>query len=134
MFLFIKIDTSKNELLCSTEYVGIGELVEIYQNGMATPMQIVGRTLQKIQDPNLFEVCQAYGNQEAIGKRYAMAEDCIFRVMKKTMSGTRRRKFSAAEKSIVDLEHDSDFKEKKVIKAKTGSVRKKTPRKKSKKT
>lgn len=133
MFLFIKIDQAKNQLLCSTEFVGIGELVELWQTGKATPPQIGGKVLRKVADPNLFEVRWAYESQDFVGKQYSLAEDCVFRVMMKKMSGTRRRKFAQVEKKIVDTEHDGDFKETKVVKAKTGSVRKRPTKTKKKK-
>jgi hypothetical protein len=127
MFKYLQINTEKNALLCSTELVGVGELVELHQAGEATPMQITGKILKKLADPNLFVIHATYETQDFVGKKYSLAENCIFRVAFKTMSGTRRRKFSEFEKFIVNTEHGPDFKdtEVKVVKAKTGSVRKK---------
>jgi hypothetical protein len=45
----------------------------------------------------------------------------------------RRRKVGKDEKSIVDLEKGIDWKERKINRAKTGSVRKKRKKKKTKK-
>jgi hypothetical protein len=126
MFRSIVINTKKNILLCDTELVGIGELVELFSLGenRDTPPQIMGKILKKVSDPNLFEVYEAYDSQDYVGKRYLVEADCIFRILMKTMGGTRRRKFSEAEKHITNVEHDNSYQEKKVIKAKTGSVRK----------
>ena len=98
-------------------------------------MQIGGKLLKKIADPNLFEVKQAYESQEFVGKQYSVGPDCVFRVLMKNMSGTRRRRFSDYEKKIINTENDGDYEDKKVVKAKTGSVRarKKTTKKAGKK-
>lgn len=133
MFKFISIDTEKNILLCSTELVGVGELALMHVSGEATPMQLGGKILKKIADPNLFEVKQAYESQEFVGKQYSVGPDCVFRVLMKNMSGTRRRRFSDYEKKIINTENEGDYEDKKVVKAKTGSVRarKKTTKKKT---
>ena len=133
MFKHLLIDVRRNMLLCSTDLVGVGERVELHApgDGGATPIQITGKILKKVDDPNLFEIETAYDSQEFVGKRYHVEQDCIFRILTKTIGGTRRRKFARDERKIVNLENDEDFVERKVVKAKTGSVRKK--RKKAKK-
>lgn len=133
MFKFLSIDTEKNILLSSTELVGVGELAEMYVSGEATPMQINGKILKKVADPNLFEIKQAYESQEFVGKQYSVGPDCVFRILMRNMSGTRRRRFSEYEKKIVNTENEGDYEDKKVVKAKTGSVRtrKKTAKKKA---
>lgn len=123
MFKFLSIDTEKNVLLCDTELVGVGELAEMHVSGEATPMQINGKIMKKIADPNLFEIKQAYESQEFVGKQYSVGPDCVFRVLMRNMSGTRRRRFSECEKKIVNMENEGDYEDKKVVKAKTGSVR-----------
>jgi hypothetical protein len=127
MFKHLSIDPNKNLLLCSTDLVGVGERVELHAPGGtgATPIQIAGKIMKKVADPNLFEVETSYDSQEFVGKRYYVEQDCVFRVLTKSIGGTRRRKFAKDEKEIVNLENNDDFIEKKVVKAKTGSVRKK---------
>jgi hypothetical protein len=130
MFKFLSIDTEKNVLLCSTELVGVGELTELHVSGDATPMQINGKILKKVADPNLFEVKQAYESQEFVGKQYSVGPDCVFRILMRNISGSRRRRFSDDEKKIINTENDGDFEDKKVVKAKTGSVRSRKKKKK----
>jgi len=135
MFKHVLIDPSKNMLLCNTDLVGVGERVELHAPGGtgATPIQIAGKILKKVADPNLFQVETSYDSQEFVSKKYRVEQDCVFRILTKTIGGTRRRKFAADEREIVNLEHDEDYVEKKVVKAKTGSVRKKRKKKKKSK-
>jgi hypothetical protein len=123
-FKLLTIDTEKNLLLCDTTLVGKDELVEINKPDDVTPPQACGRILRKISDPNLYEVTTAYDGHEALGRQYELGPKCVLRVVMRNLSGRRRRKFTDDEKGIVDLERDENFKEKKVSRAKTGSVRK----------
>jgi hypothetical protein len=127
MFKYLMVDPEKNMLLCSTDLVGIGEIVEIHSlgEGSGTPPQITGKILRKVADPNCFQVQVAYDSHEYVGKKYPADPRCIFRILIRTVGGTRRRKFAKDEKVIVNMEKGENFKEKKVTKAKTGSVRKK---------
>jgi len=129
IFRMMSIDTEHNRLLCNTPLVGMGEVVEVYDPGDAPP-QAVGRLLQKIKDPNVFVVNVSYDGHEAIGKQYEFGERCVFRVVLRNTSGARRRKFAKEEKAIVNMERGDDFVEKKVVRAKTGSVRAKRKKKK----
>lgn len=123
MFKSITIDTEQNKLLCSTELVGKGELVEIFSSDENSPPQASGRILQKLQDPNVFVVYISYDSSDAVGRRYILGEHCIFRILKKNLSGKRRRKFAREEAIIVDMEKGDDFVDRKINRAKTGSVR-----------
>lgn len=129
VFRTITIDSDYNRLLCNSPLVGIGEIVEVYEQGAAPP-QSVGRLLQKIKDPNVFVVNVSFDGHEAIGKQYEIGESCVFRVVYRNASGSRRRKFAREEKSIINTERGEDFQEDKIVRAKTGSVR--TKRKKRK--
>lgn len=124
MFKCIVIDSEYNKLLCNTNLVGKGELVEIHSLDEDTPPQATGKVLQKISDPNYFIVHNGY-DIDADGLKYKIGEKCILRVLSKNKSGSRKRRFSKDEKIIVNIESGPNFKEKKIIKAKTGSVRKK---------
>jgi len=124
----LTIDSEHNRLLCNTPLVGLGEIVEVFEPADSPP-QAVGRLLQKIKDPNVFVVNVSYDGHEAIGKQYEFSDRCVFRVVLKNASGSRRRKFSKEEKSIVSTEKGDDFVESKIVRAKTGSVRSKRKRK-----
>lgn len=130
MFRFLTIDSEQNKLLCNTSLVGKNEVVEIYEVDKSSPPQAIGKLLQKIKDPNLFIVHTTFDGHESQGKLYELGERCILRVVARNRSGTRRRKFAVEERNIVDLEKGEKFHEKKVVRAKTGSVRK--PHKKKK--
>lgn len=120
MFKYIVIDQEKNKLLCNSLLVGIGEIAEIYEKSDATPPQATGKILIKIEDPDVFAVCES----DAFAPRYEAGERCIFKILCKNLSGSKRRKFFKEEKAIVNIEHGIDYHEQKVCKAKTGSVRK----------
>ena len=123
MYKHLIIDTSHNKLLCSQDLVGIGELVEIYSPDDNTPPQACSRILRKRSD-GTFIVHSAYDSHESVGFAYTLGEFAVLRVLARNRSGTLRRRFSADEKQIVNLEKTVNFTEKKVVKAKTGSVRK----------
>lgn len=133
MYRFIEIDASKNMLLCSTELVGNNELAEVHRPDDGTPARAFSNVLKKIGDPNVFVVYTSYNGHESVGKEVILGKACVLRVLKRNLSGIRRRQFSEDEKDIVDLEKDDSFRERKVNRAKTGSVRKKKKTKKSKK-
>jgi hypothetical protein len=120
IFKFLNIDTVRNLLLCSTNLVGIGELVEIHAPDDETPRQAGGKILKKLKDPNLF--VPQIGED---GNSYLIGERSILRIVGRNRSGSMRRKFSPDEKLIVNLEKNEAFKEKRIVRAKTGSVRKK---------
>lgn len=122
MYKYIVIDTEQNMLLCSQGLVGTGELVEIYSPDDISPRQACGRILQKLEDGR-FEVHQSFDGHDALGRRYELGEKCIMRVLLRNLSGARRRRFAAEEKDIVQMEKGDNFREKKVARAKTGSVR-----------
>jgi hypothetical protein len=124
VFKFLNIDSEKNLLLCDTTLVGKDELVEINKPDEVTPPNAGGRILKKVEEPNVYEVVTAYDGHDAMGRRYEVGPKCIMRVVMRTLSGRRRRKFSDEEKMIVDMEKGENYKEKKVSRAKTGSVRK----------
>lgn len=124
MYKYIVIDSEQNMLLASTGLVGNGELVEIYAPDPDSPRQACGRILRKIDD-DTFEVHQSFDGHDALGRRYSLGEKCILRVLLRNLSGAKRRKFASDEKIIVSMEKDEHFREKKVTRAKTGSVRKK---------
>ena len=123
MYKHITIDSDTNMLLCSTKLVGNGELVEIFAPDQESPRQACGRILRKIDDKT-FEVHQSFDGHDALGRRYELGEKCVLRVLLRNLSGTKRRKFASDEKVIVSMEKDEHFREKKVTRAKTGSVRK----------
>jgi len=119
-------------LLCSSSLVGKDELVEVHAPGQDTPGQVLSNILQKIKDPDIFVVRSAFSS-EMLGKEFKIGETCVMRVLRRNLSGVRRRKVGKDEKSIVDLEKGIDWKERKINRAKTGSVRKKRKKKKTKK-
>lgn len=125
-FKYVTIDQEQNKLLCSTELVGKGEIAEVYQLDTDSPPQASSRILQKVADPNVFAVLTSFDGSEALGRKYVMGTKCIFRILAKNQSGKKRRKFSGDENTIVDTYRDQNVPllEKKVSKAKTGSVRK----------
>ena len=123
MFKHLTIDSSHNNLLASPNLVGMGELVEVYAPDENTPMQAGGKVLRKIKE-NLFEVHLSY-ETEGSGNSYALGEKCILKVVARNRSGMLRRRFSKEEKLIVSMEKPKEFTECKVVRAKTGSVRKK---------
>ena len=123
MYKHLIIDTKRNLLLCSKELVGIGELVEIYSADENTPPQAGGRILRKLSD-GTFMVHTAFDSHEAVGFTYSLGEFTVLRILARNRSGSLRRRFSTDEKLIVNLEKMVNFTEKKVVKAKTGSVRK----------
>lgn len=132
MYRYLEIDVSKNMLLCSTSLVGKNELAEIHAPDDQTPSRALSNILCKIKDPNVFVVQTSYTGHEALGKEISIGDKCVLRILKRNLSGIRRRKFSNDEKSIVDLEKGEDFIERKVSRAKTGSVRKHKKKKKKK--
>ena len=85
-------------------------------------MQAGGKVLRKIKE-NLFEVHLSY-ETEGSGNSYALGEKCILKVVARNRSGMLRRRFSKEEKLIVSMEKPKEFTELKVVRAKTGSVRK----------
>jgi hypothetical protein len=123
-FVYVNIDLDRNLLLCSTDLVGFGELVEIHVPDEDTPPQACGRTLQKIEDPNIY-IFHKTGDDEAppSSLHYKVGQKCILRVVARNRSGVIRRRFAAYEKAVVNIEKTKAFKERKVIRAKTGSVR-----------
>jgi hypothetical protein len=124
MYRFIEINKDKNTLLCSANLVGNNELAEIYTPERHTPRQALRNVLQKIKDPDIFVVISAFSSNEMVGRTLSLGEECILRILKRNLSGVRRRKFSKDEKEIVDMEKGEEWTEKKVNRAKTGSVRK----------
>lgn len=124
MYRFIEINDEKNMLLCSSTLVGINELVEVYTPDPNTPMQALSNILQKIKEPDHFSVYLAFSGNEIVGRQLYLGERCILRILKRSLSGIRKRKFSKDEKSIVDMEKGENWMERKVNRAKTGSVRK----------
>ena len=123
-FLYINIDRERNLLLCSSNVVGIGELVEIHAPDDVTPRQACGKMLRKIKDLNQYVVQAASGIEDPEAVAYTIGERSILRVMARNRSGMLRRKFTPDEKLIVNLEKNERFKERRVVRAKTGSVRK----------
>jgi len=116
------IDTQHNMLLCNNSLVGIGELVEIFAPDDDTPRNACGKTLRKTKDPNVYALHSNYENADET--LYELGGRCILRVVARNRSGTLRRKSSDEEKQIVNLEKNEKFREKRVVRAKTGSVRK----------
>lgn len=125
MYRHLTIDPEHNRILCCTSLVGKGELVEVFSQDPNSPPQATCRILRKVKDPNLFVVHVSFDGGEALGREYEMGEQCIFRVLKKNIAGKRKRKFAVDEKQIIDLEHEEDYVERKIVRAKTGSVRSK---------
>jgi len=124
-FVYVNVDLDKNLLLCSSNLVGLAELVEIYAPDEDTPRQACGKTLQKIQDPNVYAIHTSNEEEEmSAAQDYLVGQRCVLRVVARNRSGTIRRKFTPFEKLIVSLEKNKSFKERKVVRAKTGSVRK----------
>ena len=123
MYKHLVIDSSHNHLLCSNGLVGLNELVEVFAPDEESPPQACGKILRKIKDPAIYVVHASYEGHESIGITYVLGEKCVLKVLGKNRSGTIRRRFSADEKQIVNLENSAT--EKKVVRAKTGSVRKK---------
>lgn len=131
MYKYLEIDTEKNKLLCSAGLVGKGELVEIYQADADSPPQARGRILEKMNDSNVYIVRQTFDGHEALGREYGLGDRCIFRVLRRNMSGARRRKFAKDEHEIVSMNKEEGEKEKRIVRAKTGSVRNKRKKVKS---
>jgi hypothetical protein len=125
-FVYVNIDLERNLLLCSTDLVGFGELVEIHAPDEDTPPQACGRTLQKIEDPNIYVFHKTGDDDEPppSSQTYLLGQKCILRVVARNRSGVIRRGFANYEKAIVNLEKTKTFKERKIVRAKTGSVRK----------
>jgi len=119
----LTIDTLHNMLLCSTSLVGIGELVEIHAPDDDTPRQACGKTLRKTKDPNIYIIHTASEPVDPASVTYTMGERAILRVIARNRSGMLRRKFTPDEKLIVNLEKNERYKERRVVRAKTGSVR-----------
>lgn len=131
MYKSVTIDLEKNQLLCSTLVVGLREIVEVYapdDKANDPTITSIGRILEKVKDPNIFVVRGTFEGHEAVGKQYALGERFMLRVLKKNLSGIKRRKFKE-QSSVVDWERDENTKERKVTRAKTGTVRKKSKRK-----
>lgn len=123
MYKHITIDSEHNLLVCSMGLVGNGELAEIYAPDQESPPQACSRILRKIGE-KLFEVHQSFDGNDAIGRRYLLGERCLLRILMRNLSGAKRRKFASDEKTIVDTEKSPAYRERKVTRAKTGSVRK----------
>lgn len=128
MYRFIEINKDKNQLLCSSALVGNNELAEIYTPEKETPRQALSNILKKIKDPDVFVVVSAFSSNEMVGRELSLGEECVLRILKRNLSGVRRRKFAKDEKDIVDMEKGDEWTERKVSRAKTGSVRKKRSR------
>ena len=122
MYRHLVIDSERNMLLCNPPLVGLGELVEIYAIDQDSPPQANSRLLCKVNEKE-FEVYQSYDGHDALGRRYVLGERCVIHVLLRNLSGMRRRKHPE-EKAIVNVERNDDFKDRKVVRAKTGSVRK----------
>jgi len=138
MYKHLVIDTTKNKLLCDPSLVGIGELVEVYTPDDDTPPQAGGRVLRKNANGTYsVHLVETHGNGTAAGHpaqppgkslsplSYRIGEFAILRVLGRNRSGIARRRFRNEEKKIVSLERTGGQKEVLVVKAKTGSVRKK---------
>ena len=122
MYRHLVIDSERNMLLCNPPLVGIGELVDVYSLDQETPPQASGRLLRKV-DEKTFEVYQSFDGHDALGRRYDLGERCVMRILLRNLSGAKRRKLPE-EKLIMSTEKPEDFKDRKVVRAKTGSVRK----------
>ncbi len=123
-FVYINIDVARNLLLASTSLVGIGELVEIHAPDDETPRQACGKTLRKTKDSNVYIVHTASEPIDPTLSTYIIGERSVLRVIARNRSGMLRRKFTPDEKLIVNLEKNERYKERRVVRAKTGSVRK----------
>jgi hypothetical protein len=123
-FVYVNIDVARNLLLASTSLVGIGELVEIHAPDDDTPRQACGKTLRKTKDTNVYIIHTASEPVDS-SSTYLMGERAILRVIARNRSGMLRRKFTPDEKLIVNLEKNERYKERRIVRAKTGSVRKK---------
>ena len=121
-YKYLVIDTQHNMLCCNNSLVGIGELVEIFAPDDDTPRNACGKTLRKTKDSNQYVLHSNYENAEETV--YELGPRCVLRVVARNRSGTLRRKSSEEEKQIVNLEKNEKFREKRVVRAKTGSVRK----------
>jgi hypothetical protein len=124
MYKYLVIDTSHNNLLASTNLVGLSELVEIHAPDEVTPRQACGKILRKLRDPGTFAVYSTCEN-DCTGLVYTVGDHCIFKVVAKNRSGMLRRRHARDEKLIVNMERTPSYKERKIVRAKTGSVRKK---------
>jgi len=124
MYRYLEINTEKNMLLCNASLVGKGELAELHMPTDTTPVRALSNVLRKVGHPNIFIVHTSFNGHETIGKEVQLDERCVLRVLKRNLSGIRLRHFSTDEKEIVNLERGEDFTERKVNRAKTGSVRK----------
>jgi hypothetical protein len=122
MYKHLVIDQEHNRLLCNATLVGTGEIVEIFCMDENTERHLCGTTLLKVAEPNEFR------NSDGSTRISIIGEKCVLRVLYRNRSGARRRKFSKDEKVIVNMEKGPTFKEIKVKKAKTGSVRKRRRR------
>ena len=129
MFKSVTIDPEGNKLLCTPNLVGKGEIVEIHCLDDATPPQTVGRLMKKTADPNVFIVSTSFEGHEPLGREYQLGPKCIVRVLLRNLGGMRRRRFASDERDIVSTEKGENFKERRVVKAKTGSVRSKGKKK-----
>jgi hypothetical protein len=128
MYKYLCIDTEFNKLLCSTNLVGLGELVEIHEADQNTPRQACTRILRKLADVaggGEYVVHISYDGHDAVGLTYTVGERSVLRVLARNRSGMLRRRFSNDEKAIVNIEKAEKFIEKKIVRAKTGSVRRK---------
>jgi hypothetical protein len=84
--------------------------------------------LVKLEDTDAFMVKTAFNGHEAIGKTFNLGEKCVLRILRRTVGGTRRRRHASVERLAVDMEKDEHYRERKVNRAKTGSVRKQRKR------
>lgn len=123
-FKYINIDIDRNMLLCDTTLVGNRELVEYY-SGDDSPSQISGKILLKISEPNIYVIHESVNFDEDIlnSVRYEIGSKTILRIVAKNRIGAKKRDFYE-EKFIVSTEESPYNKERKIHRAKTGSVRK----------
>lgn len=122
VYKHLVIDMQHNMLLCTNNLVGIGELVEIHAPDEETPRQACGKTLRKLKDPNIYVVHATYDGHDALGNCYYIGDRSVLRVRNRNRSGMLRRKHPD-EKVIVNVEKAERYKERRVVRAKTGSVR-----------
>lgn len=121
-YKYLVIDIEHNMLLCDSSLVGLGEIVEISAPDDDTPRQACGKILRKLKDPNVYVLNTGGGLEPAI---YMIGSRCVLRILARNRSGALRRKSSPEEKLIVNLEKNgTERAEKQVVRAKTGSVRK----------
>jgi hypothetical protein len=125
MYLYLEIDPGRNMLLCSPALVGTEEIAEVYSPSDVESNRVSGHVLSKVADPGRFLIRSSCYGHEPEGKHVDLGEKTVMRVLRRNLSGIRRRKFASREKVIVDLERDENSVERKVSRAKTGSVRKK---------